>query len=894
MRRFLLLLVFVPVMVIGMAISFRPSLAADTAALAAPATPFPQVLQTVTLAADADLRDFRFDARAQRLYVTDSGGTLTVLDSDTYAVLATLPIGGDLLLDERSGRLYVYPGLYGLQDDGEKVVTVVDTRALTITGTLPDASFVAIDPVYGRVFTGARYTSYVPENTTPIRVYDATTLQETGVISMTGIPVYNPMRRELIVLAYRTFTVDLTTGEEVADLLPEQTSHPFEFCNGCDYPVAADVFPGRNLIVVRMQRMSTGGGGGIPPAPRYFDATTLAPIAAADVDLMLQPTCSTQPVLTPAVDGRLYENQLYARYIVVRNWAVDNTAGNRVAVRDGVYADFVNPATRQAIVDQGYVVDLATLLPIGRFPAFCWFAYDAVSGRIFGRNGGDLLVMAETGGTPVLPQPSAAAELSGAAIAQIVLSPNLATDGTVFLATYHSEVYRSGDGGDTWVQLHGGLPHADDLILTLAVSPDFAADRTLFVGGDVPMVRGEGVLKSTDAGETWTPYWQGMDHLRVKEVVVSPTYGEDQGVFAQAEYYQIEPWQSGRAIYASADGGLSWRLALTSTGTLTDDPFAATWNELTAAPTLPVRFTPYADALEVRQDGAWRSVDLGLAEGDYLYDVVAAPNYPVDPAIYVRTRLTIYRTDDDGQSWRRWDDARLAGRDYTNDLSALAVGRGAAGHVVFVGTTNGELWRIAGEDLTLTPVDVTVLPEPTSVPTPTATPIPTPSPIPATPQPLTGEPPAGFFRPEGPLGDWWAADADLQARLGWALSKTSEPVSMAQQAFTTGVMIWRSDTQTIYGLADDGGWSAYPDTFVEGEPEQDPSLTPPPGFEQPIRGFGKVWREHPDLAERLGWAMTPEGAVYGMIHRFEHGLIIGTGVRTYALIEETPTSGMWK
>jgi hypothetical protein len=40
--------------------------------------------------------------------------------------------------------------------------------------------------------------------------------------------------------------------------------------------------------------------------------------------------------------------------------------------------------------------------------------------------------------------------------------------------------------------------------------------------------------------------------------------------------------------------------------------------------------------------------------------------------------------------------------------------------------------------------------------------------------------------------------------------------------------------------------------------------------------------------------MAPEGAVYGMIHRFEHGLIIGTGVRTYALIEETPTSGMWK
>ena len=894
MRRLPMLTFFVLTVAVSVALSFRASMAAEPTAMVAPATPFPQVLQAVTIADAADLRDFRFDARGHRLYVTDTDGKLTVLDSDTYAVLATLPVGGDLLLDERNARLYVYPGLYGLQKDGEKVVTVVDTRALTVTATLPDASFVAIDPVYGRVFTGARYTSYVPDNTTPIRVYDAATLQVTGVISITGIPIYNPMRRDLVVLAYRAFTVDLTSGEEVVDLLPEQTSHPFEFCNGCDYPVAADVFPARNLLVVRMQRLATGGGGGIPPAPRYFDATTLAAISPDDLDLMVQPTCSTQPVLTPAVDGRLYENQVFARYIVVRNWAVDDTAGNRVAVRDGVYASFVNPSTRQAIVDQGYVIDLATLLPIGRFPTFCWFSYDPVSGRFFGRTGGDLLVMAETGGTPEPPQPSAAAELSDAAIAQIVLSPNLTEDGTVFLVTYRGEVYRSGDRGESWVQLHGGLPQTDDLKLTLAVSPDFAHDRTVFAGGDVRIYRGEGVLKSADAGETWTPTWQGMDYLRVQDVAVSPTFADDQRVFAQSETYRIEPWENGRAIYASEDGGLSWRVVLTSTGTLTGDEFAAKWVELTDAPALPVRFTRYADGLEVQQNGAWRRVDLGLAEGDYLYDLAAAPDYPTDHAIYVRTRLSIYRTVDDGQSWSRWDDPRLAGRDYTNDLSAIAVGRGPAGHIVFVGTTNGELWRIAGADLTMTPVDVTILPEPPPTPNPTATPAPTPTPIPATPEPLTGEPPAGLYRPEGPLADWWAADADLQARLGWAVSTSPEPVDMAQQAFATGVMLWRSDTRTIYALADDGSWASYPDTFVEGDPEQDPSLTPPAGYQQPIRGFGKVWRENGEVAERLGWAMTPEGAVFGMVHRFERGFIIGTGVRTYALIEETPDSGVWK
>ena len=205
----------------------------------------------------------------------------------------------------------------------------------------------------------------------------------TGVISQTGIPVYNPMRRDLIVLAYRAFAMDLATGTETVDLLPEQSSHPFEFCNGCDYPFAAHVFPAQNLLVVEMQRLSTGGGGGVPPAPRYFDATTLTPVSPPDA--MFQSTCSTQPVLTPAIDGRLYQNRLFTRYIVVRNWAVTDTAGNQIAVRDGVHAEFVNPSTRQAFVDQGYVIDLATRLPIGRFPAFCWFDYDAVSGRFFGR-----------------------------------------------------------------------------------------------------------------------------------------------------------------------------------------------------------------------------------------------------------------------------------------------------------------------------------------------------------------------------------------------------------------------------------------------------------------------------------------------------------------------------
>ena len=410
------------------------------------------------------------------------------------------------------------------------------------------------------------------------------------------------------------------------------------------------------------------------------------------------------------------------------------------------------------------------------------------------------------------------------------------------------------------------------------------------------MFRGEGVLKSTDGGDSWTPFWQGMDYLRVQKVAVSPDFASDRRVAAQVVYNEIEPWQDGVAVYASDDAGLAWSRAITAESA-SDAAYVAAWAATAKLPEAPVRLDMYT-GLEVTQDGGltWRGIDLGLADADYLSEVAIAPDYPDDAAIYVRSRLALFRTNDGGQTWTRWDDPRLAGRDYANDLSALAVGRGATGHIVFLGTTNGELWRIPGADLTMTPVTMTVLaePAPTPMPVAAATPIPAATPVLATPEPLAAEPPAGVYRPTGPLATWWEADADLQARLGWATTADPFPVAMAQQSFATGVMLWREDTHAIYVLSDDGHWSVYPDTFTEGEPESDPSLSPPAGYLQPIRGFGKVWRENPDVAERVGWARGREAAATGSIQPFERGVLIGTGLRTFALIEETPESGMWK
>jgi hypothetical protein len=51
------------------------------------------------------------------------------------------------------------------------------------------------------------------------------------------------------------------------------------------------------------------------------------------------------------------------------------------------------------------------------------------------------------------------------------------------------------------------------------------------------------------------------------------------------------------------------------------------------------------------------------------------------------------------------------------------------------------------------------------------------------------------------------------------------------------------------------------------DPESDPSIEPPPGRYQPIRGFGMVWREQPGVRDRLGWAVEPETGYETAIQR---------------------------
>ncbi len=89
-------------------------------------------------------------------------------------------------------------------------------------------------------------------------------------------------------------------------------------------------------------------------------------------------------------------------------------------------------------------------------------------------------------------------------------------------------------------------------------------------------------------------------------------------------------------------------------------------------------------------------------------------------------------------------------------------------------------------------------------------------------------------------------------------------LQIVEQEFEHGRMIWLRHNRQIWVLEWDisgipgGNWYCYNDTFQDGEPETDPAIEAPDGMSQPRRGFGKVWRNNPEIRAALGWATGTE------------------------------------
>jgi hypothetical protein len=89
-------------------------------------------------------------------------------------------------------------------------------------------------------------------------------------------------------------------------------------------------------------------------------------------------------------------------------------------------------------------------------------------------------------------------------------------------------------------------------------------------------------------------------------------------------------------------------------------------------------------------------------------------------------------------------------------------------------------------------------------------------------------------------------------------------------------MFWREDRDRfIYVLYSKGAWESYEGTFKEGDPET-AGYSPPPGLQEPRRGFGQVWRDElggPN--SEIGWAVYQElGFADDSWVDYQHGMML--------------------
>jgi photosystem II stability/assembly factor-like uncharacterized protein len=161
-----------------------------------------------------------------------------------------------------------------------------------------------------------------------------------------------------------------------------------------------------------------------------------------------------------------------------------------------------------------------------------------------------LLLPAHSTAAPLdVPAWQSLAGPNGGSVTTLAMSPHYAIDHTVFAGLRAGGVYRTTSSGDSWQ----AMSPADWIVIDLAISPDYAADKTIFAAEGLGTI-GFKLHRSSDEGVTWqspaaTPYAYGFQSI--ERLAISSDFAHDQTLFALGS----------TETYSSTDGGVTWSIA---------------------------------------------------------------------------------------------------------------------------------------------------------------------------------------------------------------------------------------------------------------------------------------------------------------------------------------------
>ncbi len=143
-----------------------------------------------------------------------------------------------------------------------------------------------------------------------------------------------------------------------------------------------------------------------------------------------------------------------------------------------------------------------------------------------------------------------------------------------------------------------------------------------------------------------------------------------------------------------------------------------------------------------------------------------------------------------------------------------------------------------------------------------------------------------------------SSDPALATALGCPIG-SSISLGGASQVMERGTMIYTAGAPgDIYAVTSDMRFRRFADLWVSGVDPDSTGLTPPPGLLEPIRGFGKVWRENLDIQGLIGWGVSGEAGTTATLLLFERGraIYLPSVNQTFILINDVGMTdrGQWR
>ncbi|MBW6474561.1 MAG: hypothetical protein K0B14_15650 [Anaerolineaceae bacterium] len=231
----------------------------------------------------------------------------------------------------------------------------------------------------------------------------------------------------------------------------------------------------------------------------------------------------------------------------------------------------------------------------------------------------------------------------GGFVVNMVTNP--ANSKMIYAGTWGNGVFKSTDGGLTWLKSSNGL--GDLYINSLAIDPQ--NPKIMYAG-----TYNDEIYKTTNAGETWTHSSQGVQDGAIIYTIAIDPYNPDIIYIGTRGKFAIEPppWEG--IVYRSKNEGINWSPVLENVGGSNQQDWAY---DIVVNPKnhcmVFVAMHEYGVHRSLNCGDSWESMN-----GDGLTDLsgralVINPSGTDNDAVYYGTwhRTGVYKSINNGDSW---------------------------------------------------------------------------------------------------------------------------------------------------------------------------------------------------------------------------------------------------